>query len=300
MLKSWKCAQSVKSALLKSNLNDQQLKIMLGCDNVMTGRDVAGLQDAEKITITLQMEGKSICVESVETGPASRTVRCEEERWYHPHSANYFHVIIIAIIDMFLSSLQSVKIFSSSIYVSNELSTIRNNYSECRAKGEDWPGPEEYWPAVSWFESFYLSESEYFCSIPQVLQLRCSRHSDNQVRGLVDVSHRSSSNQLSLKTVPNFINPSDMLQPTQCTTQRSLKTKMRKFSVKTKLLRNFSWTFTIFSMVTCSNNNQSIMQEEDWMQDCNIMKIKNLFLSAADLYLHLQNLVDGWRNPYSL
>ena len=125
MLKSWKCAQSVKSALLKSNLNDQQLKIMLGCDNVMTGRDVAGLQDAEKITITLQMEGKSICVESVETGPASRTVRCEEERWYHPHSANYFHVIIIAIIDMFLSSLQSVKIFSSSIYVSNELSTIR-------------------------------------------------------------------------------------------------------------------------------------------------------------------------------
>ena len=45
----------------------------------MAGRDVAGLQDAEKITITLQMEGKSICVESVETGPASRTVRCEEE-----------------------------------------------------------------------------------------------------------------------------------------------------------------------------------------------------------------------------
>ena len=173
--------------------------------------------------------------------------------WYHPHSANYcFHVIIIAIIDMFLSSLQSVKIFSSSIYVSNELSIIRNNYSECRAKGEDWPGPEEYWPGVSWFESFYLSESEYFCSIPQVLQLRCSRHSDNQVRGLVDVSHRSSSNQLSLKTVPKFINPSDMLQPTQCTTQHSLKTKMRKFSVKTKLLRNFSWTFTIFSMVTCS------------------------------------------------
>ena len=117
--------------------------------------------------------------------------------WYHPHSANYFHVIIIAIIDMFLSSLQSVKIFSSSIYVSNELSTIRNNYSECRAKGEDWPGPEEYWPGVSWFESFYLSESEYFCSILQVLQLRCSRHSDNQVRGLVDVSHRSSSNKLS-------------------------------------------------------------------------------------------------------
>ena len=172
--------------------------------------------------------------------------------WYHPHSANYFYVIIIAIIDMFLSSLQSVKIFSSSIYVSNELSIIRNNYSECRAKGEDWPGPEEYWPGVSWFESFYLSESEYFCSIPQVLQLRCSRHSDNQVRGLVDVSHRSSSNQLSLKTVPKFINPSDMLQPTQCTTQHSLKTKMRKFSVKTKLLRNFSWTFTIFSMVTCS------------------------------------------------
>ena len=214
-------------------------------------------------------------------------------------SANYLYVIIIAIIDMFLSSLQSVKIFSSSIYVSNELSTIRNNYSECRAKGEDWPGPEEYWPGVSWFESFYLSESEYFCSILQVLQLRCSRHSDNQVRGLVDVSHRSSSYKLSLKTVPKFINPSDMLQPTQCTTQRSLKTKMRKFSVKTKLSRNFSWTFTIFSMVTCSNNNQSIMQEEDWIQDFNIMKIKNLFL-AADLYLHLQNLADGWRNPYSL
>ena len=256
---------------------------------------MAGVQDAEKITITLQMEGKSICVESVETGPASRTVRCEEERWFHPHSANYFYVIIIAIIDMFLSSLQSVKIFSSSIYVSNELSTIRNNYFECRAKGQDWPGPEEYCPGVSRFESFYLSEPEYFCSILQVLQLRCPRLSDNQVRGLVDVSHRSSSNKLSLKAAPNFNHPSDMLQPAQCTTQPSLKTKMRKFSVKPKLLRNFSWTFTIFLMVTCSSNNHNIM-EEDWMQHCNIMKIKNLFL--ADLYL--QNLVDGWRNPYSL
>ena len=102
MLKSWKCAQSVKSALLKSNLNDQQLKIMLGCDNVMTGRDVAGLQDAEKITITLQMEGKSICVESVETGPASRTVRCEEELisssfcklFSCHHYCHYWHVFV--------------------------------------------------------------------------------------------------------------------------------------------------------------------------------------------------------------
>ena len=224
---------------------------MLGCDNVVLAGMWLGSRTRRRSPSHSRWRARASAWRAWRRGPPAGLSGARRS-WYHPHSANYFYVIIIAIIDMFLSSLQSVKIFSSSIYVSNELSIIRNNYSECRAKGEDWPGPEEYWPGVSWFESFYLSESEYFCSIPQVLQLRCSRHSDNQVRGLVDVSHRPSSNQLSWKTVPNFINPSDMLQPTQCTTQHSLKTKMRKFSVKTKLLRNFSWTFTIFSMVTCS------------------------------------------------
>ena len=38
-------------------------------------RDVAGSQDAEKITIRLEVDGKCICVESQETGHGGRIIR---------------------------------------------------------------------------------------------------------------------------------------------------------------------------------------------------------------------------------